>query len=60
MPFTCQVTAWFVEFVTVAENCVVVPSRVSAAPVMVTAATGETVPPPPLKLLPEQPNPNKK
>ena len=38
-PFTCQVTAWLVLLVTLAENCVVVPSRVSAAPETVTVTT---------------------
>jgi hypothetical protein len=59
IPFTCQVTAWLVLLVTFAENCVVVPRRVSVAPEIVTAETGgETVPPFPFKLLPAQPAAN--
>jgi hypothetical protein len=44
-PFTCHVTAWFVVFETVAENCAVVRSRVVEGPETLTAIDGGVLTP---------------
>jgi len=54
MPFTCQVTVLFVELATVAVNCVVAPSRVSAEPDTVTVMDGVVTPPPDELNVPEE------